>query len=142
MSILSSLKTYLQNYSELKENAPVWADFVGEDPTQYSIVPIPGSKVIEYYLDGSSLRSFTFAFQSTEYTADELERLETNEFFEAFAEWMETQTENGSLPTLASGKEAEEIRALGWHYLYQQGNSSTGIYQVQCELIYHQDAIS
>lgn len=140
MSVLSALKTYLAGYSELKTGAPLWVDTLGAVPTQYSIMPLPGTKIVEKYIDGGSLREFPFAFQSTESTADDLERLENSGFYEAFADWMEAQTLANSLPTLASGQMAISIEALGWAYLYEQGESSTGVYQIQCKLTYEQDA--
>ena len=138
MTILSSVKTYLATYSVLKTGAPLWVDFLGSKPTEYAIVPLAGTKVVETYLDGGSLREFPFAFQSMESTADELERLENSGFFEAFSDWLEFQTAAGTFPSLGSGKTPSEIKALGWAYLYEQGQSETGIYQIQCKLIYEQ----
>lgn len=139
MSILSSVKSYIIEYAGLKSGAPVWVDHLGQNPTQYSIVPLPGTRVVEHHLDGGSLREFPFAFQSMESTSDELERLENSGFFETFTDWLESQTESGDLPTLGAKKTAEKIEALGWAYLYEQGKSSTGIYQVQCKLTYDQE---
>jgi hypothetical protein len=138
MTVIADLKTYLATYSGLKSGAPVWVDYLGADPTQYSISPLAGEQVSEWYVDGKSERQFPFAFQSVESTADELERLETNGFFELFAKWLEDQTNTGVLPTLSGNKVATKIEALGWAYLYQQGQSDTGIYQVQCRLTYDQ----
>jgi len=139
MSIISALKTYIQTYTGLKDDAPVWVDYIGPNPTEYAIIPLPGSKIIEQYITGGSMREYPFAFQSAEYTADELERLETSGFFEAFADWLESQTTAGVLPTLGAKQTALEIEATSWAYLYEQGNSETGIYQVQCRLIYEQE---
>lgn len=138
MSIIESIRNYMINYSGLTTNAPVWVNFLGNDPTQYSIVPLAGSRIIEKYLDGGSLREFPFAFQSMESTADNLERLESIGFYEAFSDWLDSQTEAGTLPTLASGKTPTLIEALGCGYLYQEGESSTGIYSIQCRLEYIQ----
>lgn len=140
MSIISSLKTYLAGYNELKDDAPLWVDYLGATPTEYVIVPLAGAEIVEHYINGSSLREFPFAFQSVESTADELERLETLGFYEEFAAWLESQTAASTLPTLASGQVATKIEALGRAYLYQQGESNTGIYQIQCKLTYEQDA--
>jgi hypothetical protein len=85
------------------------------------------------------MREYPFAFQSAEYTADELERLETSGFFEAFADWLESQTNAGVLPTLGAKQTALEIEATSWAYLFEQGNSETGIYQIQARLIYEQE---
>jgi len=138
MSIVQSLRTYLAGYSGLKVGAPLWVDFLGSDPSQYSINPLPGPRVVEKYLNGGSLREFPFAFSSMERTADDLERLENIGFYEAFADWLESQTDAGILPTLGTNQTAVVIEALGWGYLYEEGESQTGIYQIQCKLTYEQ----
>ena len=137
-SVISGLKTYLATYSGLKSGAPLWVDNLGPGVTEYAIIPLPGEKIAESYIDGGSLREFPFAFQSMESTADELERLENCGFFESLSDWFETQTAAGTLPTLSSGKTAREIETLGWAFLYEQGESGKGIYQVQCKLTYEQ----
>jgi hypothetical protein len=138
MSIIESIRTYILTYTGLTSGAPVWVDYLGQNPTEYSIVPLAGARIIEKYLDGGSLREFPFAFQSMESTADNLERLESIGFYEAFSDWLDSQTEAGTLPTLASGKTPVKIEALGCGYLFQVGDSGNGIYQVQCRLEYEQ----
>lgn len=140
MSLLSSIKTYISGYSQLATGAPLWVDYLGSEPIGYAIIPLPGTKVVETYLDGSSLREYPFAFQSMELTADEAERLDNNGFYEAFADWLETQSNAGTLPTLASGKTAVSIEALGWAFIYESGESQTAIYRIQCKLTYEQSA--
>ena len=139
MSIISAIQTYIKTYTGIPSTAPVWVDYVGSKPTEYSISPLPGGKIVEEYIDGSSLREFPFAFMSSERTSDDMERMENSGFYETFAEWLETQTEAGALPSLGAGKTAELIEATGWGYLYQEGNSETGIYQIQCRLQYVQE---
>lgn len=139
MSLISAVRMYLATYTGLKSGAPLWADYLGSKPTQYAVVPLAGGKIVEHYIDGSSLREFPFAFQSMESTADDLERLENNGFFEAFSDWLETQTEAGTLPTLAAGQTPELIEATGWGFLYEQSESDSGVYQVQCRLVYKQN---
>jgi hypothetical protein len=99
---------------------------------------LTGTRVVEEYINGTKVMSYPFAFQSMESTADDLARLESAGFYEAFADWLDSQTDAGSLPELPAGKTAEEIQALGWGYLYEEGESQTGIHQIQCELIYKQ----
>lgn len=139
MSIINSVRSYLATYTGLKTGAPLWVDFLGNNPSEYAVIPLAGSKVIETYVTGKSQREFPFAFQSMESTADDLERLENQGFFETFADWLETQSEAGTLPTLGTGQTSELIEATGWGYLYEQGNSDTGVYQIQCRLVYDQD---
>lgn len=138
-SIISAIRDYIATYTELDANAPVWVDFVGPVPKEYSVMPIAGGRVLETYLNGSSTREYPFAFRSVESTADDLARLENSGFFETFADWLEEQTDAGNFPTMNEGQTPELIEALGWGYLYEEGNSDTGIYQVQCRLVYKQD---
>lgn len=135
MSLLSAVRTYLAAYTGLKDGAPLWVNYLGTLPTEYAIVPLPGAKVLETYINGGSLRVFPFAFQSMESTADDIERMENAGFFESLADWLENQT---VLPTLGAGKTAVAIEAVSWAYLFEQGGSETGIYQIQCQVVYEQ----
>ena len=137
-SILEGLRDFIKTYTELKSGAPVWVEYLGNDPTEYAVLPLAGPRVLETYITGKRVMSYPFALQSMESTADDLERLETAGFYEAFAEWLDAQTDQGVLPDLPEGKTPEVIEALGWGYLYQDGESMTGVYQVQCQLIYTQ----
>lgn len=140
MSIISALKTYIATYNGLEANAPLLIDVLGKEPTQYAIVPIPGARVAEWYINGGSKREYPFAIQSMESNADEGIRIAINEFYEALADWFESQTLAGTLPTLAAGKTATDIEALGWGFLQEFGESGSGIYQVQAKLTYEQVA--
>lgn len=139
MSIIGTIQDYLKTYSNLKSGAPVWVDYLGPNATEYSVVAMPGQKIVESYLDGSTLREFPFAFQSVESTADDPARLANIGFYEAFADWLEEQTGTGILPSLGAKKTAEKIEATLGGYLMEQGESATAVYQIQCKLTYQQD---
>ena len=141
MSVISAIQTYIKTYSQLETNAPVWVDYIGKEPTQYAISPLPGSRIAETFVNGVTMREYPFAFEMAGITADDAERLDNLNFFESFADWLETQNKNGTFPTLASGKTSRQIEALGWGYLLDDGESGTGVYQIQCKLTYEQDAV-
>ncbi len=138
MSMISSVRDYLLAYSGMAGTL-IHVDALGSKPTEYAVIPLPGARIVENYLDGGSLREFPFLIQSVESTADELERIENSGFYEALAEWFETQTNAGNLPTLGTGKTAESIQAEAWGFVYEQGESATGIYQITCKLVYEQE---
>lgn len=138
MSIISALRTYIKSYSELANDAPVWIDYLGPRPVEYSIDPLEGDKILVTYINGDSMRSYPFAFRSMQSTISQLEKLETHGFYEEFADWLEEQTYSGVLPVLGTGKVAESLEAVGWSYLFREGESNTGIYQIQCRMIYEQ----
>lgn len=140
MSIISALRTYMATCSSLESGALLLVDHLGETPIQYAIIPQGGDKIVEEYIDGSSLREFPFLFRSARSTADDLERIENAGFFETLADWFETQTEAGVFTSLSlgTGKTPEKIEADGWGYLYEEGESATGVYQIRCRLTYGQ----
>lgn len=140
MSIISALRTYLLTCPSLATGALLLVDHLGETPVQYAIIPQAGEKIVEEYISGSSVREYPFLFRSMESTADDLERIESSGFFETFSDWLETQTKNGTFPNLGTGKTVDKIEARGWGYLYEEGNSATGVYQISCAITYTQAA--
>lgn len=140
MSIISAVQTYIKTYTELEANAPVWVDYLGKEPTQYGISQLPGARIVETYLNESTLREFPFAFEAVVSNAADAVRLENLGFFEAFAHWLDTQSKAGTLPSLGTGKTAEKIEALGWGYPFDESESGTSVYQIQCKLTYSEVA--
>jgi len=139
MTVIEAVQNYIQTYTGLPSGAPVWVDYLGLMPSQFTVQAMPGARVVEIYLDGSRLREFPFVLAFMGSTADDAARLANVGFFEAFADWLEQQTEAEVFPTLLAGKTPEKIEALGWGYLFELGESETGVYQIQCRLTYMED---
>lgn len=139
MTIIAAVREYMLNAPMLEGNAIVLIDSIGQ-PIQYAIIPLPGEQIVEQYINGVTVREFPFLFQTAKSTADDLERLETAEFHEALMDWFEERTEENDLPQLDANKTAESIEAVNWGYLFEQGESDTGIYQITCRLRYRQEA--
>lgn len=138
MSMIEVVRDYLLTYAPMGD-ALIHVDALGATPTEYAVIPMPGARVVEQYLDGGSLREFPFLIQSVFSTADEAARIENSSAYEDLADWLEAQTKAGSLPTLDTGKTAESIEAVTWGFVYEQGESATGIYQITCKLTYQQN---
>ncbi|MBK8467732.1 MAG: hypothetical protein IPL32_18110 [Chloracidobacterium sp.] len=138
MSIISAVRDYLLTYGEMS-GALIHVDALGKEPIEYAVIPVPGARTVEEYLDGKKKREFPFLIQSVFSTADEAERLENSGFYESLADWFEAQTAAGNFPNLGTGKIAESIESVSWAFLYEQGESATGIYQITCKLIYEQE---
>jgi hypothetical protein len=139
-TIIGAIQTYIKTYAGLPTGAPVWIDFMGGTAPEYAIITQPGSRTLETYIDGSKLRAYSFAFQATVQTEADAKRLEASGFFEAFAAWLDAQTEAGVLPTLGTGKTAESVKSQTWGFLFEQGPSGTGLMQIQCQLEYTEAA--
>lgn len=137
-TIIGALRDYILSFDRIDDDKPVWVQYLDAFPVSYSVMPMAGQRVIKEYLSGSSLREYSFAFRTAMSTADDLERLENLGFYEEFADWVEMKSRTGELPDLGPGKEAVEMETTGWGYLFEEGVSDTGIYQIQCRLEYYQ----
>ena len=139
-SILQGIKDFfIANAAAagLDTNGVVDVDFLGPDNVGYSIVTNPGATK-EEYLGGGGSRTFPFAFQATLSTADDTARVENGGFFEQLSDWLDDQFELDNLPTLPTGKEAFRVEAQDVAYIYEQGQSDRGFYQMLCNLTYYQ----
>lgn len=138
MSVIESLQTYLKTYTGLT-GQNVFVNNLEGTPITYSIVPLPGEQVVEEYIAGGRTMIYPFALQSMRFTnTNDLERIQNSSFFEDFGVWLRSQSESGVLPSLPSGKTAEKIEAVTGGVLFEQGDSGTGIYQIQCLLTYYE----
>lgn len=137
MTVIQGVKDYFEGYVGITGSV-INTNFLGSQPTQFAIVPLAGERVVEVWLNDTQIIEYPFALQSVEYNVNEFERTNSEGFYEALAEWLDDQSEAGTLPTLDVGKTAEKIEALGWGYLLEDGESTTGVYQIQCKLTYKQ----
>lgn len=139
-TIIESVQEYITAYAGLESNAPVWVNKLLESIPAYSIDPLPGGGIVAKDVIGNTERKFVFALHSVKSTADKLATMANIGFYEAFSDWLENQSKSGMLPNLGIGKTPTRIEVLGQGYLYEQGESNTGVYQVQCALYYEQEA--
>ena len=138
MTLIASVRSFMEDFPLLEDGAIVMVDHLDARPIQYSVIPLPGEQIVENYINGSSLRQFPFAFQTAKSTADDLERIESIGFLENLMDWFEERTEDKDLPALENGKTSTSIEIASWGYLYEQGESDVGIYQIIGRLVYKQ----
>lgn len=139
-TIIESIRTFVATCPLLDDAFPVNVDYLSNETTCYSIEPVPSNSIIEQYIDGSSKRQFLFVLSSREpYGEDYLQNLTNNGFYQAFSEWLETQSKAGQFPTLVTGMTAQKISASGIGYVLETG-TDTARYQIQCSLEYEKGA--
>lgn len=142
MSVIAVLQAWHSDSGLLEDDALLSVDHVGQEPVQYGLIPLPGRRVIERYLDDSAQLEFPFAIQATFYTADDASRLQNSDWMERVANFYELATNSDELPDLGDGKEAVLIEAVNAGFLMEQGESGTGIYQITGRLVYDQEAVT
>ena len=141
MKIIESVKNFILTCPYLEELSAVNVDFLPDSPDTYSIEEVPANAVIQTYLDGSQERQFVFVFASRFYYSDETRNnIENSGFYEDFSDWLDEQTQNGSLPIMRDGLTPTKIEAMSSGYLFDiSGDLSNARYQIQCRLIYDKE---
>ena len=133
MSDIKAVQDFLLSYQSLEDDRPVWVEMLGEDPLSYTVFLVPGKQVEEDII-GNKTVSYPFGFGAVEVIADNSALLAA-EFYEAFADWLDEQTESGNLPTLDTGKTALSIEALDTATIIERAEK-TGVFQILCKLVY------
>lgn len=140
MSIIQGIRDYICSCPYLKDGK-LNVDYLGTEPTEYVVESVPSSGVIKRYADGGVLRQYLFVFGSREYYSGKvLEQLENSGFYEAFAGWIEKQSENGNLPKLPEGLSAQRVEITSTGYMLD-ATEKNARYQIQCRLIYYERRI-
>lgn len=135
--IAESVISFLKQSPLLKEGK-LSADYLGSEPSAFSVEAVPSTTVLKEYSDGGSIRQFVFVLASREYFGEEV-NLENSKFYEEFEAWLEKCTKEKNLPYLGEKMHSQSIEAQSGGYMYE-GNGSTARYQVQCRLIYYKEA--
>lgn len=137
-TITKGIQDYLKTYAPLANG--VYLDFVGENPTEYAVVMLPELEKIEEYIVSGGVYGRHFLLNMRAATVEDADRLINNGFYEAFAEWLRTQTEAGTLPSLPTGFTAISIEALSNGFLMEASEVlSTAVYSINCRLVYERN---
>lgn len=137
-STVENIRDYMQTYPQMAEFARVNIDYLGNEPTEYTIDTVPTNPIVKTYTSGDSIRQLVFVFASREYYGPEIiENLANSDFYEKLADWFEKQTRARRLPILGSGKKARKIEALTSGFAFAT-DTDTAQYQIQCKLTYDQ----
>lgn len=141
VAIIEAIRDFIKTCPLIDKNNRINVDYLGNEPIEYTIDPVPTTKRISTNIDGSSERQQLFNFASREYYSREVaQNIANSKFYEDFSEWLDEQSEKDILPNLGNGKTATRIEAVTSGYLY---STTTGLnnakYNIQCRLVYDQE---
>lgn len=137
--MISSLRDYIKTcpYLDTFNSAlRVNINYLDSSPDTYSIEEVPTQPIVKKYIDGSTKRQYDFVFTSREpYSSEVVQNIDNSEFYEKFANWIESQNDNEVLPVLGINLEALSIEVTSPGYAFSV-SEDTAQYQIQLRLKY------
>lgn len=139
MTVIEAVRDYLKE-CPLLADGKLNVDFLPAEAASYSVDVTPVTPVLKNYIDGSSLRQFTFVFATRTYYGEFVrQQLDNLCLFEAFAEWLEVQSRLRHFPVLGEGRIVRKLEVTTSGYVFAP-DTDTARYQIQCKLTYFQDS--
>lgn len=138
--MVEKVRKYLLEHVPLaNEFKEILVDFLGEDPTSYSIEPILTDTIVKQYSDGGTLRQFIFQFSSREfYDNSVIQNIENLGFYENFSKAIEYNNYHGILPEI-DGVQSIKCNSGG---VLENAESGTAKYNIQMTIEYYKDNIT
>lgn len=139
MSIIESIRKYMAK-CPLLDGGSINIDFLSSSNIEYTIETVPCEPVIKYFIGGSSLRQYEFILASRQaFGSDVWQNLANSDFYEKFADWIDSQNYNENFPDLESQyrtPQSVEVTSSGYVFELDTDNAR---YQIQLRLTYYQD---
>lgn len=134
--MIEKIRQYLIDNKIIDENYRVNVDFLGEEPTEFAIVPISVDPVLEKYIDGSLLRQYQFQLISVNsYGADVMQNITNSNYYEKVYELIEDNNFNEILPEIDG---IVSIECLSNGAILDAG-TNTARYSIQMKITYYKE---
>ena len=135
--MINKIREYLIKNNVIDEECRINVDFLGEEPTEFAIVPIPINPVLERHVDGSSLRQYQFQLISCNYYgADVMQNMANSSFYEELYDLIEKNNDSGILPNIDG---VESIECLNNGAILDAG-TNTAKYSIQIKVTYEKES--
>lgn len=134
-TIIDKIREYIAKCPYLKDGK-IGIDYLGNEPTAYSIEPIPVKPIVSENIDGSCLEQYAFVLASREsYGPETMQNMLNSKFYEKFSKWIKQNNKEGILPDIDG---IEKIECTSTAYAYQTGIKDAR-YQIQLRIEYYTD---
>lgn len=131
--MIEKIREYLIENNIVDENCRINVDFLGENPTEFAIVPIAINPILEKYINGSSLRQYQFQLIScNDYGADVMQNMTNSKFYEDLYDVIEQYNEKGNLPNITGVK---SIKCLN-NGAILDATTNTARYAIEMKITY------
>lgn len=132
--MIEKIRQYFIENNIIDENSRINVDFLGENPTEFALEPLPVNPVLESYINGVSLRQFQFQLLScNDYGADVMQNMANSTYYENLYELIESNNKKRVLPNIDG---IESIECLNSGGILDTG-TNTARYSIQMRITYY-----
>lgn len=135
--MIEKIRNYFRKNGIIDKECRINVDFLGEEPTEFALEPIPVNPILDRYVNGDTLRQFQFQFLScSEYGADVIQNIENSTFYENLYELIEYNNKHKILPNIIG---INTIECLNNGAILNVG-TNTARYSIQMRITYYKEA--
>lgn len=136
------LREWLRECPAVSKKNRFHADYLGDEPTEYSILSSPSALrsheniLGETVLDDIQMQNFIIASREP-YGADVAQNLENLLFYQGVTQWIVEKNNAGEFPEWEGGKVTSILPTLSAYPM--QGGSTAAKYQIQIQVTYRRN---
>lgn len=131
--MIEKIRQYLIDNRIIDDDCRINVDFLGENPTEFAIIPIAVDPILERYVDGTSLRQYQFQLIScNDYGADVMQNIDNSAFYEQLYNLIDENNNKNNLPKI-DGIVSIECLNNG---AILDATSNTARYSIQMKITY------
>lgn len=131
--MIEKIRKYFIENNIIDENSRINVDFLGEEPTEFALIPIIVKPILEKYIDGSSLKQFQFQLLScNNYGADVMQNIANSTFYEDLYKLIEKYNRLKKLPDIDGIESIECLNSGG----IVNAQTNTARYSIQMKITY------
>lgn len=131
--MIEKIRQYLIDIDVIDDNCRINVDFLGEEPTEFAIIPIAVDPIIERWITGQSIRQYQFELIScNDYGADVMQNMANSRFYEKLYDLIEKNNKESKLPDIEG---IQKIECLN-NGAILDANTNTARYSIQMKITY------
>lgn len=131
--MIDKIREYLFNQNIIDADSRICVDFLGNEPTDFAIMPMPTDPILEEYITGEKLYQFQFNLMGImEFGEDTIKNIENSTFFENLYNTITNLNKQGTLPNIDG---IQSIECLNNGTIEETG-LTTARYSIQLRITY------
>lgn len=112
---------------------------LGDQAIEYNIETGVFNPILKRYVNGDTERQYQFNFMSREYyDMDRIQNIQSCDFYEKFADWVEEQDRLGNFPAMPEKCKPRSLSVLSSGYIMGV-TMRNARYQIQLQLTYYKE---